>query len=132
MATIYAGQQVTAALLSPGDWQPITFANSWANQIGKVSCRYRLWQLLNTVELIGWINHGSTSGTSIINSAVSSAYQPASEQMIPATVIAATNAFASTTEMPILDIGTTGVFTLIALPAATTQVAFHGFYSLDA
>lgn len=118
---------------TPESWHAVTFANSWANQAGRVNCQYRkIASPPNSVEIIGWISHASISGSSAINTAVPSAYRPASEQTISVDVIAATNAYASSTEASCLDIGTAGVFTLSALPAGTTQVSFHGTYSLDA
>jgi hypothetical protein len=133
MSTLTAGTRATAAILAPGTWQALSFANSWSNQSGRVNAKYRLLPLFNLVEVIGWIGHASISGASAINTAVPAAYQPASEQVISdVSVIVATNAYASSTEMVCLDVGTTGIYTLNALPAGTTQVAFHGFYSLDA
>lgn len=126
--TVTAGQKLTSALLGVPAWTAMSLLNSWSN-IGEVDAQYRVWELTNELEVIGRISHGSTSGTSQIATMTS---LPASLQRAALQEWSATNSYASTTGTPQLELSTAGVLQLLFLPAGTTSLSFHAFYSLDA
>jgi hypothetical protein len=123
MATINAGSRILAAVLSPGPWLPMTLINTWTNYgAGYSTGQYRLVPLINEVEVIGNLSHASTSGNSVFWT-IPAGFIPASNQIVCAT------GSPSGAEIGALSTGSLEVFTM---PAATTLIQFHGWYSMDA
>lgn len=128
--TVLPGQVQTAALLGIPAWTGITLLNSWTNGGGtEVNAQYRLWQLNNSAEIIGNIVHASISGTSQI---ATLPYTPSSTLRIGLDAWSATNAFATATVTPILQLTTAGVLNAVNLPSGTTNITFHAWFPLDA
>ena len=128
--TILAGQRLLAATLGMPGWTAFSLLNSWTNVGGgAVTAQYRVWPLTNEMEIIGQIQHSSTSGTSQI---ATLAVNPASQQSVPIKWITATNSFASTTTSYRLLAFANGVLEFDKLPTGTTVVEFGGVISLDA
>ena len=60
--TVLAGQTLTDGLLGIPVWSPMSLQNSWSNAGGSyVTAQYRLWELINEVEIIGRIAGGTIS-----------------------------------------------------------------------
>jgi hypothetical protein len=130
---VTAGSRILASVESPQAWIPMTLQNSWSNTGGGiVTAQYRLWLLQNELEVIGNISHASTSGTGIFSVSLAAPYLPASQQTAGVQKVIATNAFASATSGPFVVIPTTGAIQFQFLPAGTTQVEFHCYFSMDA
>jgi hypothetical protein len=127
MAIINAGSRLLAAVLSPGPWIPVTFQNAWSNTGGvNVTAQYRLWQLLNSVEIVGDVSHASFSGSSTPFTLPSSPvnYVPASQQSWPLGFYACTAGFANAASPPLVTVTTGGAVTVGGAPAGTTRIQF--------
>jgi hypothetical protein len=125
--TALAGQRVTAALAGIPPWTAMTLINSWSNQGGgSVNAQYRFWPLLNELEVIGCVKHASITGTSQF-CATFATFLPASSQRGIAREIALNPM------VPVqLYYTTAGVLQFNDLPAGSTIVEFHHWFSLDA
>ena len=120
-----------AAPTGAENWHTISPSNSWSNSTPALQYRY-LASPPNTVEVIGDITHVSISGSSIIGT-LPAGYRPAHQQPWPLSYVAATAGWTTgATWPPRLRLDTSGNLTLLDLPAGTTEVIFHAFYSLDA
>jgi hypothetical protein len=128
-----AGQRALAEIVSPGPWIAFTLQNSWSNTGGGiVTAQYRLWPLMNELEFIGNVSHAAIAGTSLFAASLVAPYVPASQQTGGVQKVIATNQFAAQTSGPFVVIPTTGAIQFQFLPAGTTQVEFHCFFSMDA
>jgi hypothetical protein len=106
----------------------MSLINGWANLIGgDVTAQFRLWQLLNEVEVIGNVTGGTiTTGTAIATLPIA----PLTVQPINISISNTSGAAQATT--PRLDIQTNGNLTVELLPAGTVTFQFRGWFSLDA
>lgn len=126
--TVLAGQTLTAALLGVPAWTAMTLTGGWGNEGSPyVTAQYRLWELTSEVECIGRINTGTITDATTI---ATLPYTPASVQ--DAVVICGGAVSASPEKTPIIEVGTSGTLALYGIPAGTTVLAFHFWYSLDA
>jgi hypothetical protein len=137
MTTPYplAGQRALAEVVSPGTWIAVSggvgFTNSWSNTgAGVPNAQYRYWQLLNSVEVIGDVSHASNSGSSSPFT-LPSALIPANQQIYPVYLVC-TGGYANGTSPPLVTLTGSGQINIQGMPAGTTRVAFHCFFSLDA
>lgn len=131
MAIINAGSRLLAAILSPGQWQPMSFSNGWSNHGGgNVTGQYRLWPLFNEVEIIGGLAAGTiTSGTVIAT--LPAGYTPADQQEIG--VLIDNTSGGAGGNSPRLSVTTAGQLQVFNLPSGTTFISIPpSMISLDA
>jgi hypothetical protein len=130
MAAINAGGDITAAILCPQAWIPMTLQNGWVNVgAGFPTAQYRLWLLSNEVELIGEVSGGTITTGVLINAALPSAYLPATAQTIEIrTILGAGTAG----PLQYARVSTGGQINLQGIPSGTTRIAWHDTISLDA
>jgi hypothetical protein len=130
MAAINAGGDITAAILSPQAWIPMSLLNSWANVGGGApTAQYRLWLLSNEVEMIGEVSGGAITTGTLLNSALPSAYLPATAQTIGIRCILGA---ATAGPLQYARVTTGGQIDLQGIPSGTTRIAWHDTISLDA
>jgi len=128
--TVLAGQDLTAALLGVPAFTAMSLLNSWVNVgAGFVTAQFRVWPLINQVEVVGAIANGTiTNGTAIATLTST----PASIQDIPMLIIGGSPSGGTAGVTPLLRLQTSGSLQVFDIPTSTTQVMFHGWYSLDA
>ncbi len=127
--TVLAGQTLTDGLLGIPVWSPMSLQNSWSNAGGSyVTAQYRLWELINEVEIIGRIGGGTISAGTII---ATIPYAPASVQEINNLVASGATALVNYYS-PLINVLTTGDLQIYNTPTGTTVIAFHDWYSMDA
>lgn len=121
--TVVAGQKLTSALLGIPPWTAMSLSASWVNfGSGFTTAQYRLWPLINEVELIGTISGGTaTNGTVIFT--LPSGYIPASTTNNPVNAGTSTN--------PYFQVNTLGQIVLNNI-GASQVISFHFWVSLDA
>jgi len=93
-----AGSAITAAFLNqfiPGGWAACTFNNSWSNHGGGSSAFSARAVNAVTVQLVGSLNIGTTSGSTQIGTLPSSAYYPLTPQVGDGTIVAGSSAGAA-------------------------------------
>jgi hypothetical protein len=124
--TVLAGQKLTSALVGCPPWIPMagSYTNSWSDYgSGNSVGQYRLWPLINEVEIIGTIQHASISGSSAFFT-LGSGYQPQTAQVVG---VYGTNS----SNYVSIQCATTGVLSFFNL-SSNTFIQFHGWISLDA
>jgi hypothetical protein len=126
--TVPAGKTLTGDLLGVPPWTPLTPTGGWTNTgAGTPFLQYRLWKQLNSYEVIGCITAGTiTDGTTIGTLPATFADQGAMPVIINVTSGGAGG------KTPQLECQTSGALQVFSLPAGTTIITFHGWYSLDA
>jgi len=126
--TVLAGQTLTDGLLGIPVWTPMSLTGGWSNAGSSyVTAQYRLWELINEVEIIGRIAGGTISAGTII---ATLPYTPASVQELP--LLSASGATADQAYSPLINVLTTGALQIYNVPTGTTVIAFHDWISLDA
>ena len=126
--TVLAGQTLTDGLLGIPVWTPMSLTGGWSNAGSSyVTAQYRLWELINEVEIIGRIGGGTISAGTII---ATLPYTPASVQELP--LLSASGATADQAYSPLINVLTTGALQIYNVPTGTTVIAFHDWISLDA
>ena len=126
--TVLAGQTLTDGLLGIPVWTPMSLTGGWSNAGSSyVTAQYRLWELINEVEIIGRIAGGTISAGTVITTLP---YTPASVQELP--LLSASGATADQAYSPLINVLTTGALQIYNVPTGTTVIAFHDWISLDA
>ena len=126
--TVLAGQTLTDGLLGIPVWSPMSLTGGWSNAGSSyVTAQYRLWELINEVEIIGRIAGGTISAGTVITTLP---YTPASVQELP--LLSASGATADQAYSPLINVLTTGALQIYNVPTGTTVIAFHDWISLDA
>lgn len=130
MGTLPAGSKMVGAKIGIPAWTSMSpLSNSWTTVGGWVLPQYRIWQLINEVEIIGEIHAGTiTDGTTIFTMAAGAI--PASQQWVcPISIDGGTGSAQLLT--PRMLVTTGGALQVYGLPAGTTEIGFHGWFSLD-
>lgn len=123
-----AGSEMTSAKLGIPAWTAVTPLASWTNTGGgQATFQYRVWPLINEVEVIATLAPGTLTDATVIGSLAGVA--PASIQNQPVQVQG--NA-AAPVQTPTLTLLANGNLEIFHIPAAITEMAFHLWYSLDA
>src|SRR5215469_2327525 len=124
--TVLAGTDLLATLVGVPAWSSMGLVNSWANfGSGFVNAQYRLWPLINEVEVIGVITGGTITGGTTIATLPNA---PVSTQPIP--VMVSSTSGGAGGQSPRLDVTTGGALQVQNLPTGTVTIMFHGWYSL--
>ena len=127
--TVLAGQTLTDGLLGMPVWSPMSLTGGWSNAGSSyVTAQYRLWELINEVEIIGRIGGGTISPGTII---ATLPYTPASVQELPLLIASGATALVNYYS-PLINVLTTGALQIYNVPTSTTVIAFHDWISLDA
>ncbi len=127
--TVLAGQTLTDGLLGIPVWTPMSLQNSWSNAGGSyVTAQYRLWELINEVEIIGRIGGGTISAGTVITTLP---YTPASVQELPLLIASGATALVNY-YTPLINVLQNGNLQIYNVPTNTTVIAFHDWISLDA
>jgi len=108
----------------------MSLLNSWVNLGASfVTAQFRVWPLLNSVQVVGAIANGTlTNGTAI----ATLTSVPASVQDIPMLIIGGSPSGGNAGVTPLLRLQISGSLQLFSVPTGTTQLLFNGWYSLDA
>jgi hypothetical protein len=126
--TVLAGQDLTALLLGVPAWTGMSLLNGWTNTGGgQPTAQYRLWPLINEVEIIGNISAGTLTNNTTIATLPNT---PGSLQKVCVMMVDAAVTLAA--GVPLLYVDTGGNLKIFGMPGATTDAGFHGWYSLDA
>jgi len=100
--------------------------NSWSVRTGSYLAQFYLLPT-GRVQVDFELSHASTSGTSVLTTALPAAYWPAHAQDIPC----GWSSTGSPTSSPTVQLSTAGVLTAYGLPTGTTLVQFSGSFPLD-
>jgi hypothetical protein len=125
--TVNPGSELLSSLLGCPAWTPMsTLLNSWVWAGSPyVAAQYRLWPLLNSVEIIGTIKAGAAATFYTLPAG----WRPVSQQGFPAGTSASV---AAIDNVVYIQCDTSGNLTANGVNSASDIVYFHGWISLDA
>lgn len=126
---INAGQRAQAGVTNQNlaqPWSTATLLNGWTNfAAGTVQCQYRMLNQV-TVEVIGVIKSGTTTGGTVIFSLPAGFFNPNNAQGVIGFL------WGATPTLTWFQVTTAGNFVVDGTVAASTSYFFHGHISLDA